>query len=368
MQLPIILAAVFSALAILAGAGPSAARDTPDAAALQRAVAAARDEAVAASRLVHDELAALVPSVPGWTCEEEKRPDHFLGKWSEVVPSVAMRCDYEGDWFLINLVLDPRQAVAMCAVIASEQDRLKDPPASNSVRFFEGGAWRLQRLGARLEGCAAESIVLISGGLASEESVARGPAAVDAFAEALLNSDPAPFLAAAEAAGLEAALARLMEHLDAQSRLMEAMLPDPPGARKTIWPMDPFAPPETPQRPHYAAILDSPGVTADITIGDCSPMVRISASPRAIDTAKVVILRRSPPGGGLVEKPSITLNTGRVIGREMVDGTRAEALVDGRTVVSVSMSGNRPCESDPGIVRRLFDEIVANDLSVFGDP
>jgi hypothetical protein len=64
----------------------------------------------------------------------------------------------------------------------------------------------------------------------------------------------------------------------------------------------------------------------------------------------------------------IRRNAGRVIGRETVAGTGIRAVVDGSVVVRVDIPGNHTCEDDPAIVRRLFDEILENDLSVFGVP
>jgi hypothetical protein len=71
---------MLSTLTLIAGVSPAGAQDTLDAVELQREVAAAYEEAVAASESLHDDLAALVPSVPGWTCEEEEGRDDALGQ------------------------------------------------------------------------------------------------------------------------------------------------------------------------------------------------------------------------------------------------------------------------------------------------
>lgn len=351
-------------------AGSSHAQDGGPAAGLRRDLATAHAEAVVASEAMHDALAALVPSARGWTCKEEKERADARATWMAALPTLGMRCENAGQSLDVVLVLDPSVAAVICRDIDSTRKGIEQGRVVPDLfRFFEAGAWQAMRAGPDLKGCASESVAVMGSGGRTEEALARGPAAVDAFAEALLAADPGPLLASAEAVGLEAALTRLMERLDAQSRRMAEIVPAPRGATRAMVLPSMEQLPQDLRLPRAAILASSPAANVDIAVKECRLLIELSASPVVLHEAiEARGLGRSHRMDGEVHGAFIRLNADRVVGEARVDGTGIEAVVDGSVLVKVVSPGNRPCVSDPGIARRFFDEILANDLGVFSVP
>jgi hypothetical protein len=265
-----------AALTLFAGAGPVGAQDAPDARALQREVAAAHDEAVAAALSVQDELAALVPSVPGWTCEvEEEQGDPARERWMAAVPHVAMTCDHGDRLIGLEVVLDDHAVSRYCGRIASilQQGR----PARDEVRTYETEDWHLTQERGSFRGCVAGRVGISGRVRLSWEAVANGSAATDAFVEALVASDPGLLLAAVEEAGLDAALARLTDAVDAQSRFMAESLPAPPGATRKV--VQPAPLPDGGELSPYETLYSYPGAFITLDWEGCQVWLLLGASP-----------------------------------------------------------------------------------------
>ncbi len=360
-----------AALILLIWACPASAQDPVNATNLQRETLAARAATSAAAEMLRNDLAALVPSVPGWTCRERDRSEDAVARGIDVIPLVWLACEHHEQSLDLTLVLDPTGAAVICKVI----DFTRAGTANGKVkpglfRFFDGKAWRIMRNAVDLEGCAAGGIALKASGDRSEEAIALGQTAIDVFAEAMLGSDTTALLGAAEASGHAAALNRLMGLLHAQSRQLAELIPSPPGAARKVTLHSMEGLPEE-LRPTVLMLVGmAPGASANLEVGACRIHVGLSAGPitlhEAMNTGRRWARRVGEDGTGL--HAYIRRNTERVVGQERVDGTGIEALVDDRVIVQVLIPGAHPCESDPGIVRRLFEEILATDLSAYGAP
>jgi len=358
---------VVAALPFVLWASFSLAQDAAGAVDLQREVETARAEATAAAGALHDELMALIPSVPGWTCRDQERREGVIGTTLDPIPFVALICEHPEQSLDVTLMLDLTSATLQCRSITSKQRGIANGRiVPDLFRFFEGGAWRVMRSAVDLDGCAAGLVALRAQGSLSEEAIARGPAAIDAFAEAVLGSDPGPLLTAAEASGQAAALDRLMSFLNAQSRLMAELIPSPPGATRDVTLPSMEELPEDLRLPVPTILAGSPSAAADLEADGCRVHIELSASPVALYEATETS-RWGRPGGedGSGEYAHIRRNTDRFVGQERKDGTGIEVLVDGAVIVRVVIPGNEPCENDPEIVPRLFEEILEHDLSAF---
>lgn len=353
-------------LSFLAWTGVVEAQETASAADLQRDVEVAQAEVLAATQELRAGLLALVPSVPGWSCQEQERREDAPAL--NPIPSVQLRCEHPEQSLHLTLLLDPSTATVVCQSIASDQQGITDGRiVPDLFRFFEGGMWRVARASVDLRGCAADAVALMAQGDRSEEAIAQGPAVIDAFAEAVLASDPGPLLEAAEASGHAAALERLVGLLDAQSRLLADLIPAPAGATREI------RLPSLAQElglPLPMVLSMAPSASGELDVQGCSLIIELSASPLAIHEAANTGLRWARPGGedGAVLHAFIRRNTDRFVGQERVDGTGIEVLVDGAVLVRVVIPGNRPCDADPEIVSRLFEEVLTHDLSAFAAP
>ncbi len=164
--------------------------------------------------------------------------------------------------------------------------------------------------------------------------MAHGPAAVGAFVEALLGSDPSPILAATEVVGLEAALAWLMERLDAQSHFMAKVIPAPPGATREVTLPSMEQLPEDLPMSRFMSMLGSPSAHEDLEIEGCQLVTDLSASSYALYEAREVHRWGQLHGkDGEVHNAFIRRNAERIVGDERVDGTGIEAVVDDNVVV-----------------------------------
>lgn len=357
--------AILSTVLLLAETGSARSQQTVDALDLQREVLDAHEKSVAASKALHGDLVALVPSVTGWSCEEAEGRQDARGRWMTAIPSVEIRCKHKEHSLDISLILDASAASLICRDIVTTQREIAEGRTKpNLFRFFQGVSWQVMRAGVDIKGCVKGSVALWAHGDRSEHHSDVG--VIDDFAQALLNADPDPLTRAAEGVGMEAALTRLMDRLNAQSRLMAEILPAPPGAeRKVLLPaMESL--PEADRLPRPLILSGSPSASVTIESGGCGIMLQMSGSPNALHEAMELEGWGRPRGKeGSINGAFIRRNAGRVIGREAVDGTGIKAVVDGSVVVRVDIAGNHTCEDDPAIVRRLFDEILENDLSVF---
>ncbi len=168
---------------------------------------------------------------------------------------------------------------------------------------------------------------------------------------------------------MEAALAWLMERLDAQSHFMAKVIPAPPGATREVTLPSMEQLPEDLPMSRFVSLLGSPSAHGDLEVEGCQLVTDLSASPYALYEAREVHRWGRLHGkDGEVHNAFIRRNAERIVGDERVDGTGIEAVVDDNVVVRMVIPGNYPCDSDPEIVQRLFDEVLASDLSVFRVP
>ncbi len=346
-----------STLSLLAYTGIATAQETARAADLQRDVEIAKAEATALAQELHADLVALVPSVPGWNCQEaERRADATA---LDEIPIARFNCEHIEQSLSLTLLLDSSTARVLCQKIASDQQGIADGRFKpDLLHFFEGGGWQIVRAFVDLRGCAANAVALMADGNRSEAATAMGPAAIDAFAEGFFGSDPAAL--AAKASAHVAALNHLLALLDSQSRLLADLIPTLPDAtRKVRLPSAAAAL----GLPLPATLSASPSATATLNVEGCSLYVEISASPVAIHEARTTGLRWATPRGedGMVNGAFIRRNTDRFVGLERVDGTGIEVLLDDVVLVRVIIPGNHICDSDLEIVSRLFEEIIADN-------
>lgn len=344
-------------LSLLGWTGISNAQETVRAADLRRDVEVARVDATAAAHELRAGLVDLVPLVPGWTCHEEERREETTAL--DPIPFARVDCEHAEQSLRLTLMLDPSSARAICQSIATQKLGIADGRiAPDRFRFFEGGGWQILRASVDLSGCAAGTVALKASGNRSDTAFARGPDVIDVFAEAILASDPSALEAKASAHA--AALERLLEPLEAQARLLADLIPKlSKGTRVFTMPFS-DGPIEVPVP---IMLSESPGATATMRVEGCALFVEVTSSPVRINAPRASGLPWPKPGGkdGLVRGDFILRNTDGFVGFERVDGTGIEALVDNAVLVRVVIPGNHVCKAAPGIVRRLFEEILAND-------
>lgn len=333
------------------------AQETSVATDLQRDLQAAKAAVTTSAEELHASLIALVPSVPGWSCKEEEERDDTA--WLNPIPNAHFNCTHNEQSLRLSLLLDPTSASVVCTSIANNQQGITEGRiVPDLFRFFDGDQWQILRGSVDLKGCASNAVALTAQGNRSEAAIARGPDSIDAFAEAFLTTDPSDLIA--ETPDHTEKLSKLLNLLDAQSRLLADHIPSPQEAIREV------------RLPSQAAVSGlpspmilgfSPAATADLDIGGCSLHVELSSSPITIREAQTTGGRWATPRGedGEVRGAFINRNTDRLIGRERVDGTGIEALVDQAIVVRVVIPGNHVCDGDPEIVQRLFEEILASD-------
>lgn len=333
------------------------AQETSLATDLQRDLQAAKAAVTTSAEELTTGLIALVPSVPGWSCNEEEERENTA--WMNPIPSAHFNCTHIEQSLKLSLLLDPSSASVVCTSIANNQQGITEGRiVPDLFRFFEGDQWQLLRSSVDLKGCALNTVVLFANGNRSEAAIAQGPASIDAFAEAFLGTDPSDLVA--ESSDHAEKLSSLLNLLDAQSRLLADHIPSPQGAIREVG------------LPSQAAVLGlplpmilgfSPAATADLDIGGCLIHVEVSASPITIREAQTTGGRWASSRGedGEVRGAFINRNTDRLIGRERVDGTGIEALVDQAIIVRVVIPGNHVCDGDPEIVQRIFEDILASD-------
>ena len=116
------------------------------------------------------------------------------------------------------------------------------------------------------------------------------------------------------------------------------------------------------------SLHSAPTAAATLDFNGCRVMVDLSASEPRIREATDTGMKWAQPKGrdGTIFGAFRQLNTERLVGLESLSGTGIEALVDGRMIVRVVIPGQHPCQNEPDIVARLFDEILEHDFSGFG--
>ena len=337
----------------------SLAQDTLPPESLQPRVEEARAAVKAVAQEIKADLVALIPSAPGWKCEESNRsPTTDI---LELIPSVHLHCEHEEQSLDTHLFVDPSTSTLFCRSIARDQQGIEEGRIkANLFRFFEGGAWQVKRAGVSLEGCASEVLAFTADGNRSEASIANGPGSIDAFAQALLLSQPGEVVA--QAPEHADAINELLALLDDQSRQFSNMIETSSYAEmEVVRPSDALRMGMT----LPMALSFSPSASATLEIDGCRLIVEISASPVGLHEAKNTGLRWASPrsADGTVRGAYVTRNTERLKGIARQSGTSIEVLVDDLVLVRVVTPGNRLCTSDPDIVRKTFDEILAMNPS-----
>ncbi|WP_457651041.1 hypothetical protein [Profundibacter sp.] len=236
-------------------------------------------------------------------------------------------------------------------------------------QFFINDTWKIQHASV-ITGCAKNGLAFTAHGDRSEQALARGPAVINQFLEALVLSDVSSILNEADASAQVERLNHLTDLLFKQSWNMVKIIPTPSEAEVTI--MRPVSQ-EIRGKIIVPLLLElgaAPAVTANITTKDCKVMVTLSAGPNSLLEAKTTGQRWARIGGvdGHIDGVFLRRNTDRFVGQERVDGTGIDALVDDSVLVRVIIPGNKPCVDDPKIVQTLFDQIISHDLSVFKRP
>lgn len=326
---------------------------------LQPKVEEARAAVKAVAQEIKADLVALIPSAPGWKCEESNRS--ATTEVFELIPSVHVHCEHEEQSLDAHLLVDPSTSTVFCTSITHNQQGIEEGRIKpNLFRFFEGGAWQVERAGVSLQGCASEVLAFTAHGSRSEASIANGPASIDAFAQALLSSEPEEVVV--QAREHAEAINELLALLDDQSRKFANMIETSPNAEmKVVRPSDALRMGMT-----LPLVLgSSPSASTTFETDGCRLSIEISASPVGLHEAKNTGLRWASPrsADGTVRGAYITRNTERLKGRVNQSGTSIEVLVDDLVLVRVATPGNRLCASDPDIVRRTFDEILAKNPS-----
>ena len=353
-----------AALSFLAFSGTATAQDKVQSADLPRDIEIARTAATEAAETLSKGLPALIPSVPGWTCDENKTQTGMISLAE--FPSVRFTCEHEQHSLAVTLLYDPSSAELLCQSIANDRQGIEDGRIKPDLfRFFDGGQWQIVRSSLNLKGCTNNAIALLAKAKVTEDTLAHGPAAIDAFAEAFLDSDPSAVMAKTN--NYTEAVTTFVSKLYTQSRLLADLIPAPPGAESAITLPASAA---TARLPLPMVIAASPSVSAQIKLDSCTIMIELSASPTAIHEARSTGSRWAAHGraNGTRYGAFIARITDRLVGLERQDGTGIEALVDDALIVRVVIIGNLACKEDPDIVNRLFEEVLAKDPAAIVRP
>lgn len=343
---------------VLTGSNFACAQESEEAA-LQLAVQAARAASTLSADEGHGDLAILVPKVAGWECLPSD-PSNQATNGLEAIPQARFTCKHAAQSLDVILLRDPSAAALSCNKVSSTKSGIASGKIKATLfRFFEAGEWHIMRGAVDLRGCGPGDVALLARGNRSESALAKGPAAIDSFAEALIaHAVDVPVPDASQQTGPQ----RLLTLLVDQSRSLSAHIPNLErwGRKDTSFSSDLGLP-----LPLLLGALPAAG--AEFNQGDCRVMVSLSAGLIDIHEAKNTGLKwasgrtsKSDPMSAYIRRV-----TDRILVQERKDGTEIQALVDDAVIVRVHLISGDVCQDNPDIISRLYKQIVAEDLSAF---
>ncbi|WP_342068813.1 hypothetical protein [Yoonia algicola] len=321
------------------------------------------------SRQIEDELLTRIPAIDGWDCTPDTRTEVRLPRVLQAIPHLFLVCVHSEQTLRLTLYVHPYFAELFCTVIEQRQVGIRDGNVNAAAfRFFEDDNWRLMRASVDLQGCSHDILALNATGARSQAAIDAGPDMIDAFGEAILEMDVADLVSSDTLSLQQDALQELLASLRTQSNLLAGMIPLTDNAGRDMVRTAPSRPEDTIQLPLMLSLHSAPTAAATLDFNGCRVMVDLSASEPRIREATDTGIRWAQPKGrdGTIFGAFRQLNTDRLVGLESLSGTGIEALIDGRMIVRVVIPGQHHCQNEPGIVARLFDEILASDFSGFG--
>ncbi len=352
--------AVLAALLIIPHAALHA-ESAADPAQLQRDIAALRAEMGNAAQSLSDDLLALLPDIPGLSCEP-----YFLEVTAP--PNVSLSCHYAEHDFAFSLIVDPSaKAESICELVtAARQADEAGQTRPNFFRFFQSDPWSLMRDDDSLMGCYGSSVALI----ALVPSVTDITAELDKIAESVLLRDPGEILIIDKAARYFALRDRLVDLLQEQGVLLARIIPVPAGGS---FKLEEFLTKE--------ALFDELGFSAarvveglplawgKLDIDACQLKIELSAGRDDVQRVRDRMSRwgfADRSDGEVFRRHSIW-NRPRAIGSEALDGTSIDLLLDNSVSANIKIASfDEACADQPDIIHQIIDGLLIHDLSVFG--
>jgi len=327
-------------------------------------VSAAANEVAALASVLEENLLARIPVAEGWVCERSYQEEASRVAALRAVPMVLLKCSKGHQVLSANFVLEASHSKLLCDVIELKQMGIADGRVKPDLfRFFGNDTWSLMRVSVDLQGCYRDVLAFWASGSRDQYSLDAGFDLVDKFGEAIVELTIADIAKSETYAQHQDAMQRFVVLLKAQSDALANIIPSQGTNKKQ----------EIRQHPSVSASQGSTILTIDLAVSPAaSTTLNIDGCSVLIDliAGELPIREKNWIGAGGADGRKtgayLRINTDRFDGRERLDGTGIEVLADGRVVVRVIVSGGKPCESNPDIVRELFDQISQNDFSAFG--
>lgn len=361
----------FAILLPLVIASVSRAQDSTEVEEIRSAVYESLRRSMELSAQLEEDLYRILPSVAGWSCHRAVADPSTMPGAIAAIPTLHLECGNNDEQSLrVVLSLDRSSADIYCQLIEQTILGIADGRVKPDLfRFFSTDNWQVMRSAIDLKGCSLGVLSFVAQGERSQAAIDAGPSSIDHFGEAMLALDVSGILMSDTFAQQQRAIDDFVSGLMVQSSILARMIPLPAGSSTDIITSVPSNKIDTMELPQMMALAFGPSASATLEFNGCRLLVELSASELAIDEAKRTGGRWARSGGtdGEVQSVYIRRNTDRFVGRERVDGTGIETLVDSQVIVRVVITGAHPCESNPNIVERLFRDIMSNDLSVFGN-
>ncbi|WP_171211193.1 hypothetical protein [Ruegeria sp. HKCCA5426] len=327
-------------------------------------VSTAANEAAALASILEEQLFIGLPYAEGWTCERSSQNEEFDAPLLRAVPAVFLTCSKNHQVLSVNFILETAHAELLCNSVDLKKTGISDGRVKPDLfRFFETDSWSLMRASVDLRGCSHNVLAFSVNGSRSQSSIDAGFDLIDEYGQAILGMTIDDLINSETYAQHQSATQRLVALLKAQSEALAAVIPSQEmnaAGHVRLTPSD-YIPWQ--MFPLAIELGASPSARTTLDIKGCKVLVVLSAGERTIREAKWI---ESGGADGRKTGSYVRRKTERFVGREHIEGTSVEILMDGRVLVRVLLSEGGVCESNPYIVSEIFGEISQYDFSLFG--
>ena len=320
-------------------------------------------QATKLSEELEEVIQANVPIPDGWDCSRNKPKAARENKLLEAIPIAFLQCRKAEQSLQVRCMLDSAVATNSCKDVEATKVGMESGSVSPKlIHFFNSESWNLMRRGTSIIGCLRGELGLSVQAVNRHAAIDAGPAFIDEFGATMLEMSIGSLTSSDLYARHQLALEKLLDQLRSQSLALSAMLPNSNVVDKIMFPRSPENA-NSPSIPLPMELLASPSAGARLDASGCRIKISLSASETDKQEASW-----AQPGGtdGKVRYAYMRRNKERLVGREATNGSGIEVLVDEQVTVRVLLSGSDHCVDEPGIVIRLFSEIMTNEFSLFG--
>ena len=307
-------------------------------------------------------LESLVPELPEWNCAELE-DESALASIRRHLPMVAMECRHESSSISLLIGFDPDYASTTCTRLRRDFSRQPDRTTSGKGGFEISGVWVSERTGQTFLACSADQIFVLAKLEGAQSSVSGDKTAFDLFQKALLARDTSKVQDLASES--KKRLDEVFSMLDAETLELDRLLARPDDwvitnsllAQIEMLEQDPSF-----SLPALMRLAGYPTAGHTLSRGKCRIQMSLSASPEAMHDAALTFAKPRIIDG-VIGSFWRNRKTERLHGKEALDGSRYQMVVDKAVVLRIDATGD--CSRDDRVATSFYDAVKSEDLSRF---